>query len=51
VARTVQPFDDLRRVETNEVADFQVGHAALGHKAADVAHRVTQELSKGLYVD
>jgi hypothetical protein len=51
VARTVQPFDDLGWVEANKVTDLEIGHTALGHKPADVAHRVTQEVRKGLYVD
>lgn len=51
VARTVQPLNDLRGVEANKVADFEVRHTALGHEAADVAHRVTEEVGKRLYVD
>jgi hypothetical protein len=49
--RAVQPSDDLGGVETDEVANLEVRHTVLGDQAADVAHRVTQQLGKGLYVD
>ncbi len=38
VTSSVQPVDDIGRVEPDEASDLEVGHALLGDEPADVPH-------------